>query len=217
MQAYRLFSLAGILSAALVLSACDASVPSQVQTGKIELKEQIVTEMLDSTHIDPARVDVLANHIKRNGKGSITMTVSWLSGDVSRASTAERQGKAYKKALEKRGVSGIHVVTVPVMDERYVNKIIVVYQSLVALSSDGCLRLTGYQGAENLEALEKYQFGCETQMAISRMIVEPSDLMGKDGAQDSGSRRASASVENYKAGTPNKPMQGFQASSIGNQ
>lgn len=217
MHAYKLVSLAGILSVALVLSACDASVPSQVQTGKIQLKEQVVTETLDSTRIDPARIDVLADHVKRNGKGDVTLTVSWLSGEASRESTAKRQGNAYKRALEKRGIFDIHVVTVPVMNERYINKIVMVYRSLVAQPPDDCLRLIGYQGAENLEALEKYQFGCEMQMAVSRMIVEPSDLMGKDGAQDNDSRRAGASVENYKAGTPNKPMQGFQASSIGNK
>ena len=217
MQAYKFISLAGILSVALVLSACDASVPSQVQTGKIELKEQVVTKMLDSTQIDPARIDILADHVKRNRKGDVTLTVSWLSGDASRERTAKKHGNVYKRALEKRGVSGIHVVTVPVMDERYINKIVMVYRSLVAQPPDNCLRLTGYQGAENLDALEKYQFGCEMQMAVSRMIVEPSDLLGKDGAQDNDSRRAGVSVENYKAGTPNKPMQGFQASSIGNK
>ncbi|MFH1158896.1 MAG: CpaD family pilus assembly lipoprotein [Pseudomonadota bacterium] len=217
MRAYRLVSLAGILGAALVLSACDASLPSQVQTGKVRLREQIVTEVLDSSRVDPARVNVLADHVKRNGRGAVTLTVSWLSGDARRAHVAERQGDAYKKAFEKRGVSGVHVATVPVADERYVNKVVVAYQALVALPSGDCGRITGYQGADNLEAIDQYKFGCETQMAVSRMIVDPSDLMGKAGAQDNDSRRAGASVEAYKAGTPNTPMQGFQASSIGTQ
>lgn len=217
MQAYKLISLAWILGVVLVLSACDASFPSQVQTGKVRLKEQIVTKMLDSSSVDPAYVNVLADHIKLNGKGAVTLTVSWLSGDVSRVRVAERQGAAYKKAFKKRGVSDIHVVTVPVADKRYVNKIVVAYQALGALPADGCSRITGHQGAENLEAMEQYKFGCETQISVSKMIVDPSDLMGKAGTQDNYSSRAGSSVGAYKAGIPNAPMQGFQASSVGTQ
>jgi len=216
-QAYRLVSLVLIFSVAVVLSACDASLPSQVQTGKVRLEEQIVTEMLDSSHVDPARVDVLADRIKRNGKGAVTLTVPWLSGDVYSSRIATKHGAAYKKALRKRGVLDIHVVKVPVANEQYLNKVIVAYQALVALPPDGCGRITGYQGAENMEAIEQYKFGCETKMSVSQMIADPSDLMGKSGVQDNDSSRAGTSVVKYKAGIPNKPMQGFQASSVGVQ
>jgi hypothetical protein len=51
--------------------------------------------------------------------------------------------------------------------------------------------------------------------AMSRMIVDPSDMKGRAGTQNNDSRRLGATVETYKSGKPNEPMKGFQASKVG--
>jgi type IV pilus biogenesis protein CpaD/CtpE len=215
MRAYRLVSLAVALAGVLALSACDVSTPSQLTTNKIRLKEQQVTESLDAAQVDPGRVNVIADSFINRAKGDMTLTVPYLSGDAAGNTAAKKQGAAYKKAFEQRGVPHVAVVTVPVPDRQYTGKLLVTYKALSALPPKDCKRLPGYQGTDTTDAIDQYQFGCEMNMAMSRMIVDPSDLQGKAGAQDNDSRRAGATVETYKSGKPNPKMQGYSASQVG--
>jgi type IV pilus biogenesis protein CpaD/CtpE len=216
MQAHRLISLAGALVAGLALSACDVTTPSQVTTQKIRIKDHIVTQTLDAGRIDPARLNVIADDFTRKASnGKMTLTVSYLSGDVRREGVARSQGNAYKKAFEQRGVSGVSVATVPIADKQYAGKVVVMYKAQSALAPKDCKNITGYQGADDMDAADQYQFGCNTKTAVSRMIADPSDLMGKGGTQNDDSRRSGAVVETYKSGKPNQPMKGFQASQVG--
>src|SRR3990172_2901692 len=212
MQVYRLISLSGILAVALFLSACDVSTPSRFTTGKIRVKEQMVTEVLDAGRIDPARVNVIADGFVRNARGGMTLAVSYPSGDSARKDSARKQGDAYKKSFEQRGASNISVVTVPVAHQQYTGRVLVTYKALAAVAAKDCNPLPGHKGADNMEAVDQYKFGCETQTAMGRMVADPSDLLGKAGTQKNDSRRSGATVESYKAGTPNQSMQGLQAS-----
>mgnify|MGYP003388102039 CR=1 FL=1 len=209
--------LVWMLSVILALSACEASTPSQVYTGKIHVKEQMVTETMDARRVDPGRLDIVANNINKNSKGAVTVTVSYLTGDLVRPRVAEIQGASYKDALEARGITNVSVVTVPVTDAQYAGKAILAYRALTASTSKDCGRIPGYQGTDNLDAADHYQFGCDMQSAMSKMVADPSDLMGKAGTEDNDSRRAGATVETYASGKPNTPLKGFQASSIGIQ
>jgi type IV pilus biogenesis protein CpaD/CtpE len=216
MQAYRLISLAGALVAGLALSACDVTTPSQLTTGKIRIKDQVVTQTLDAGRIDPARLNVIADDFTQKAtQGKMTLTVSYLSGDARREGVARSQGNAYKKALQQRGVADISVATVPIADKQYAGKVVVTYRAQSALPPQGCKTIPGYQGADDMDAADQYQFGCNTRTAVSRMIADPSDLLGKGGTQDNDSRRSGAVVETYKSGKPNPPMKGFQASQVG--
>ena len=217
MRACKWIFFVGALAGVLSLSACESTTPSLLQTGKIRLKDQMVAETLDAKRVDPLRIHVIADHYLRNGKGKMNLMVSWLSGDVGREAAAQKQGSTWKYAFEQNGVNDISVDTVAIDDRKFADKIVITYRSLVAMAPKGCGRLPGYQGAETVETMDKYQVGCETQAAISRMIVDPSDLMGKSGAQDNDSRRSGALVEPYRVGTPNQPMKGYQASTIGVQ
>lgn len=205
-----------LLGAVFILAACNPTAPSQVQTGKIQVKEQMVAETLDARRVDAGRVNVIADNFIRNGRGSMTLTVSHASGDKAKT-TAESRGEAYRKEMEKRGVSGISVVTVPVADAQYADRVIVTYKALTAEKPEGCRKIPGYQGAESLDdGIKQYQFGCEIQTNISKMISDPSDLLGKAGTPDGDSRRNGTIIEPYRAGTPNQKIQGMQASRVGN-
>jgi type IV pilus biogenesis protein CpaD/CtpE len=204
-----------ILIGALALSACEASTPSHVSVGKIQVQEQMVAKTLDARHIDPARVDTIAEHFMRTGKGDMVLNVSYFSKDPAGRKQAQKEGEAYKKAFGQRGVTNFSVVTVPIADPRYASKAVLTYSALAASPPSGCNELPGYQGAENMETIDEYRFGCDTRAALSRMIADPSDLMGKAGTQNNDSRRSGPIIEPYKAGTPNQQMKGYQASGIG--
>lgn len=216
MQKNRLRNFAGALAVIATLSACDTTSPSQVNTGKIRVKDQMVVEMLDAVRVDSGRVKVIAGDFVRNGSGEMALTVSWLAGDRVRESIAAKQGKVLKEMFRQNGVSSVSVVTVPVTDKKYTNKVVVNYKALTALPPKDCGRIPGYLGSDSVETADQYRYGCETQAILSKMIADPSDLMGKGGAQNNDSRRAGATVEAYKAGTRNPKMEGMQASTVGN-
>lgn len=219
MRACRLMMLAGMLPGMLMgllaLSACNVTTPSQLYTGKLRVSDQMVAETLSAGTVDPARVGVIADRFMQNGKGEMVLTVSYLSGDSAGKTAAEKNGKAYKKAFEQRGASNISVVTVPVADKQYADQLVATYRAATALSPKGCRRLPGYHGGDDMAAIDQYQFGCDTQTMLGRMVSNPADLLGKAGTQDSDSRRSGTLTEPYKTGKPNAKMQGYQASGIG--
>ena len=66
------------LASAVMLTACDVSTPSQVETGKIQILDRMKTVTVDAKHINPAQVDVIADDYKRNGKGNLSAVISFL-------------------------------------------------------------------------------------------------------------------------------------------
>ena len=212
MQAYRLVSLAGILGVSLLLSACNPTTPSQISTGKMRVREQMVTETLDVRHTETGRVNVIAQNILRNGKGAVTLTVPYTPGGEG---DARQKAEAYTSAFAKDGVTNISIALVPVTDPHNADKAVIAYQAMVALPAAGCTRIPGYEGTGSLEDVDHYQFGCESQAMMSKMVVDPTDMLGKAGSQDNDSRRSGSIIDPYKAGTPNQPLKGMQASKIG--
>lgn len=212
---HRLVSLSGTLLFVLVLAACEVSTPSRVHIGKIIIQDQMVAEAVTARPLDQGRINVLSDNFMRRGKGQIVLNVPYLSEDAVSKEMAERASDSYKTAFEKRGISRVSVVMVPVAEGKYTDKIVVTYNSLAAVPSKDCHDFPGRQGADDMEAVNQYQFGCGVQTGLSKMIANPSDLMGHGGIQNNDSRRSGTVIETYKAGTPNSQMKGYSASGVG--
>jgi type IV pilus biogenesis protein CpaD/CtpE len=198
-----------------MLAACDVTAPSQVTTGKIRLSTQTKNIVLPAQTVDKAQVENIAADYMRNGNGKMSVLVSYLDGNAVNETKARQRGNAYKSALQSKGLSTVEVNTVSVTTQPDANQAIISYHALTASAPKNCDRITGYQGGDTLENMKKYPIGCETKSILSQMIADPSDLMGKTGTAKGDARRASATVEPYKAGTPNQPLDGMQASTIG--
>ena len=212
---HRLVSLSGTLLFVLVLAACEVSTPSRVHIGKIIVQDQMVAEAVSARPLDQGRINVLSDNFMRRGKGQIVLNVPYISEDAVSKKMAERASDSYKTAFEKRGISRVSVVMVPVAEGQYTDKIVVTYNSLAAVPSKDCHSFPGRQGADDMAAVDQYQFGCGIQAGLSKMIANPSDLMGHSGTQNNDSRRSGTIIETYKAGTPNPPMGGYSASGVG--
>lgn len=210
MRKHGLLSLVSVLLGVLSLSACDVSAPSKISLGKIRIQEQMVALPLEG-----AQVPKVAEQFTRTGKGDMTITISYMAREGGSRMRAEAQGDTYRKMFSQYGVSNIAVVTVPVSSRKDAEKSVVTYMASVALPPEGCHGMPGHLGAGNIAAADGYNFGCDTQTAVSKMIADPSDLMGKPGTQNGDSQRNGTIIEPYKAGTPNEQMKGFQASGIG--
>ncbi len=204
-----------VATSVLLLTACDMSLPSQVNVRQIQVKETMRAEKLDAFHMDPARVNIIADHYLRNGRGPMRMTMAYQAGEPLKEIEMQKQARLYQKAFEQKGVSNIVVDYVPMADAAYVGTAVVSYPALTALPPKDCGRLTGYQGVGNLDDMKQYKVGCDTQAAMSRMIARPADLMGTAGTPDGDSRRQGGVVEKYKTGEPNERIDGINASDIG--
>jgi len=215
MRLIKIFSLVIISLAVMGLSACDVTTPSRVNTGKIIIKNKMVVKTLDATRIDEAHVDAIASNFINTGNGQLTINMSYLTGKRARRVIAEKQGLSYKKAFKKSGDMNVSIVTIPVDNIKDAGKAIITYQALVAIPPKGCTPIVGNRGADTLKGSKAYKFGCNSRINLSKMVVNPTDLLGKDSKSKGDSRRLGATVEQYKSGTPNKRMGGFTASSIG--
>ena len=209
---HNFIALAFVVAGGLLVAGCDITTPSQVQMQKIQIKESMKTEVMDAYRVDENRLSVLAASWQRNGEGPLNLLMTYTDG---KKPEIERQARKYKKALIQNGVKPVSVDLIEVADMKQHGRVIVSYRSVHAQAPEHCQNLPGYHGAETLANANSYKFGCESQMAISKMIADPKDLMGRGGTPDGDSRRLGTIIEGHMSGTPNEAMEGISASTIG--
>jgi pilus biogenesis lipoprotein CpaD len=214
MQSYKLILLVGTLGFALTVSACDVTTPSDVNTSKLKVKDQVITETLSADHVDLKHVAAIAQKVTRNGNGEVDLTIPYLQGGMVRA---EDLGTAYKDAFARQHVSHVSVALVAMTGSQDADSIVASYQVLTAQQAEGCGRIPGYQGPEDMDNYDGYQYGCETQANLAKEIADPTDLLGKENPTEANSRRNGAIIEPYMLGTPNTPLKGMSASDVGKQ
>jgi pilus biogenesis lipoprotein CpaD len=203
--------------ASVLLAGCDVTVPSQVRTGDIRLSEQVKTQTMSVHHVDHERIGMIADDYAHKGRGDMALVVSYLKGHPRNEIEAETRGRALRKAFADAGVKQLRVDYAPVTDEAYAGQAVVSYTALTALPPADCGSITGHNGADTLERMEKYQLGCTNKEYLSKMIVNPEDLLGRSGVPDGDSRRQGTVVEKYKSGTPNEKLDGMNASTVGSE
>jgi len=204
----------GAAMAALLLSGCDMSTPSQVKVEQMQVVDGMKTQELAAGAPNATRVNVVADDYLRNGNGAFRMVVPYVGGDPLSKVSAEREAAQYKAAFAKRGVNNVQVDYAGVGAED-AGMIVVSYPSVMAQAPADCKQMTGSNGASTLVEARKYKMGCEMQTAMSQMIAHPEDLMGNAGTPDGESRRQGAVTEHYLSGTTNAPLNGLNASSTG--
>lgn len=211
-QSQKWVVLTGLI---LALSACDTSTPSQLNLNKMRLTEKTYAETMDAKTVDLAYVQRVANHYNRNGIGDITLNISYDMNDPNAKALADKRVADYKKAFEREGTHHIGAVTVPIMDKKYANQLVVTYTASVALAPHGCMEMPGMRGAESSDDVNTYMMGCQNLATQARMIAHPPDLLGRAKSQDGDTTRYAPMINNYKTGTPNQRLEGYQASGIG--
>jgi type IV pilus biogenesis protein CpaD/CtpE len=212
-----LSAFAGIFSAVLLLTGCDMTTPSQVETGHIRLQENMKTVTVHPAAPDAAAAARIAEDFKRNARGKMAMVIPYKAGQPAEELQAKRYGNQWKETLAKAGVREMDVSYVGVEDPQFLSRAVISYPALQALPPDGCRRLTGYQGADSIEDVHNYRIGCEVKTAVSKMIVDSEDLMGRESGTASEARRQGTVVEGYMSGTPNEPLEGGRSSDIGGE
>jgi pilus biogenesis lipoprotein CpaD len=210
MKTNRLTFLMGAMAIALMVSACDPTTPSEIGTTKIQVKDRVITEMLVTDHVDKTAVQAIAANVLHGGENvDVTLTVPYLPGGYAGAA---KLGSAYKKAFSAQGVTHFSVALVQMTDSRDTGKAVVSYQKMAASAPDDCKRLPGYQGSGTLEDAQGYHYGCENQANLSKMIADPSDLLGKEPNITADSQRTGLYVDTYAQAKPTQQLKGMSAS-----
>lgn len=217
MQKSRFSIFGGALCAVLLLSGCDMTTPSQVETGHIRLQEDMKSVTVNPVKADARQVLSIADEYKRVSRGKMSMVIPYQKGSPAEEVKARRQGRDWQQHFAKEGIHTLDVSYVGVEDPRLLSQAVISYPALQAHAPEGCRRLTGVYGADSLEDVHAYRMGCETKSAISKMIVHPEDLLGRGNTEKADSRRAGTVVEGYLSGTPNEPLDGGRASDVGGQ
>lgn len=198
-----------VVLAVLSLSACDTMIPSHMETGSIRVKEDMAVEEVSAD--DTVKIAAVAERYRRTAQGGMKITASWLSSDPASRTDAERSLDKLNAAFIAKGLPRSALASVAVEDAKDAGKMIVSYPALAALPPKGCAPVTGDRVAD----VDAYSFGCDTKAAMSKMVSDPSDFLGKKAAGEEDSRRSGAAVDNHKSGKPNAPLKGYTASDVG--
>ncbi|MBU6475794.1 MAG: hypothetical protein KGQ70_07490 [Alphaproteobacteria bacterium] len=172
----------------------------------------MITKTFDASHVDMNSVAVISEDILHNGNPGVSLTIPYLRGHYA---AAVRMGAAYKRAFAAAGVSHFSAAPVRVDDQQDTRNAVLSYEGLVVLQASSCARLPGNEGSTSIKDAQDYQYGCEMQAEIGKMVSNPADLLGRAPRTQYNSRRNGAIIEPYMNGTPNKPLQGLESSTVG--
>lgn len=206
-------AMVSLLSVGLLLGGCDMSTPTKVRTSKIQVSEQMKTETLNANALDEARVAVIAKDYLRNGRSkSLGLMLTYDVSSEAAFMRAQHQRSLFMRAFERNGVHNLDVDLLPVNDPAKAGRAIASYRAMSAAPPDGCTRMPGWDGVGHRDTLEDYEFGCEVDSVISKMVSDPEDMLGKAGTQDGDARRQGGVVERYRSGEPNESLEGLSSS-----
>lgn len=211
-RSFRYSALCCVALAALTLSACNVTTPSQVTTGQIRVEDYTKTVLFSVKKVDKDAVDIAAADYLRNSKSRAEIVVPYLKGRKGALAQARRTGVAFKKAFLDYGVDA-RVNFAETLDEEGARHAVLAYTATMARPPAHCQRMPGQEGAEIQDTAYKYSFGCENATILAKMISRPEDLMGVAGTPDSFSRREGPMMEGYMSGRTNPSIQGVTNSS----
>ncbi len=211
----RLFGLPIVLLA--LLAGCNMTTPSELRTGSMIVKDDVVTQSMSIDDMGRERMVLLARDYHNRARGPLSLTVAYPSGDAAEKQRMQSKVQRAVKSLKKENVKSVNVEYVGVEDKEATGRVVATFPALVAVAPDNCRPMPGMQGGESWEETNDYQFSCETKDVMSRMIAHPEDLLGVDGSKGGTARRTGTVVESYQDGVPNESFLGTAtASEIGN-
>lgn len=204
------------LALPLAVAGCDITTPSQLKTGQMRIQQDMKTEAFAMSGPSAADVKRIVADYKMNGTGTVDAIVSYRGPDPAAEAAARSVAASTVKKFKDHGID-LRSSTVAVGEDAAADKVVISYSASVARAASNCGRMTGYQGGDTIEGMKQYDIGCESQSAISQMLVRPDDLMGGNSEAGGYARRAGSMAEPYASGKKNDKIQGINASTVGTQ
>lgn len=204
------------LAAALLLGGCTTlASPSEVEVERIQVSEGYSSSTLRQGDISDDTWTRIINEYHRSSTGPMNVYVSYPAELKGADEKAARVARRYGRTLTSNGVDDVIVSTVPSYDSLLSDRVVISYRDMDADAPKGCAAMPGAQGAQGLYEGREYQLGCGNMKYISKMVSDPTDLLGKKGVSSADSRRVGNVVERYRSGAEFEPLRTSNSSDVG--
>ena len=215
MSLFKLGHTAFLMAFFFVLPACDLYEESWTTKERIQVSQERFYESFVVTEFDNALMSHLARTYSRHGGGPMKVSVTY--DPASRNYTALSAGNEMariSKSLRAQGVRDLDIGLMPATT--YAGQVIVSYESYTAEAPKNCGTMPGLKSSDDvgtsLESGEEYGLGCTIETLMARQISRPKDLLGQGQTETTvDGRRVVNSVEVYRDGIPNEPLEGETA------
>lgn len=211
----RIILICGLSCLVLPLAGCNLYEEGHITTKRVQVQEKNFSDDVLISDVNDVYIDALASHFYKYGGGAMDVTVTY--DPYSRSNTAMMAGDKAADvvaALRAAGVNNLKGGVLPVKDQGDSSHLLVSYLAYTAHAPEGCGDLPGVgSSTRNLEDNPDYELGCSTQTLMAKQIARPKDLLGQGNTDHlTDARGASNVVDTYRAGTPNKSLDGETAS-----
>ena len=116
------------------------------------------------------------------------------------------------KEMRKLGVTSVSSGILPVKDAGSQMNAMISYTAYNAHAPKDCSSMSGLKD-NDLKVEADYKLGCTIDTVFAKQIARPKDLKGVETpASTFDGRRLTNSVERYRSGIPNEPLEGERAS-----
>lgn len=206
------YTILGVIMLCMVLTGCDLHEPTKLSQNRVQVEEEQFSDTLPISHLNDAALSGLAHHYRKHGDGPLELTVTYdPKSSKSNAMHASDEAARLSKALRSNGVSNVHAGILPVMNSGHQMNAMISYTAYNALAPKDCDVMPGVRDY-TVDADEDYKLGCTIETTFARQIARPKDLKGQsDTGGLTDGRRSANTVEVYRTGVPNEPLNGESA------
>ncbi len=204
---------ASLLACPMFLSGCEMYAPGNLNTEKIQVREDVSFTDVPATRADEDFVRGVAHEYTRHGQGPLQLTVTYDPHNYrNTARMATDKGTSLVKALRAQGVSTVEMDILPVNGQGDESRVLVGYDSYAAQAPAGCKTMPGTEGMA-IEPEADYRLGCTIQSLTARQVSNPKHLEGQGNTDPTTDGRSGGNiVDIVRSGAENKPLDGESAS-----
>lgn len=202
-----------LVLAVLGLSACDFYEPTYMTPNKIQVEQSRVDYDISVDEFDAAAAAAIGHKYLNAGEGPVRVTVTYdPRSSANTASQANTHLAEISSALRKNGVQNILSNIMPVHESAENSRLLLTFDAYAAKPPENCTTLSGLHD-NDLKNDFDYEMGCSREALIARQIARPKDLLGQGTKTPiTDGRRAANTIEGYRSGVPNEPLEGQSAS-----
>ncbi len=212
-QQSRFFTVMAVLSASVLLSACDLYEEGHITENRVQVIEERFVEEIPLTDATPGYASGLARHYEKHGDGPVDLSVTYDPHSRSNtAMNASQSAARLAKNLRSEGVLNVKADILPLQDSGDESVVVVSYMSYRAEPPKDCTTMSGFDDTDISHDAD-YRLGCTVETIFAKQIARPKDLMGQgriDPTTDG--RRAGNIGELYRGGMGNESLEGETAS-----
>ena len=207
------YAALALIMLCMVLTGCNLREPSKLADKRLQVEQETFSDTVAVADLNASAVRGLSNHYRKHGDGPLELTVMYdPKSRTGGAMKASDEAARLASEMRAQGVADVDVSVMPVKDSGEEMQALISYTAYNALAPKDCDVMPGMRDL-SMGIEEDYGLGCTVETLFAKQVARPKDLKGQGSTVlTSDGRRASNSVELYRTGVPNEPLEGENAS-----